>query len=320
VLRVFTLRDQTIVMTSVRVLPHIADALRRGAPVVALETSVLAQGLPIPANADAAELMLRAVERGGATPALTAVVAGQPTLGISDAELQRFLARVGVRKVSARDLGACVAAGADGATTVAASLTLARQCGVPVFATGGIGGVHRGAPFDESADLIALSRTPAIVVCAGAKSILDLPATLERLETLGVPVIGYRTNELPGFFTVGTGLAVPHRAETAQEIARIAIAHWALGEQSAVLVVQPPPAAVALDRATVDAAVAAAVRDAARDGVTGAALTPYLLGAVLAATGGRSQMTNLALLDANAELAAHIAVAYGQLLTARTDR
>jgi pseudouridylate synthase len=307
-------------MTSMRILPHIADALRRGEPVVALETSVLAQGLPIPANADAAERMVRAVERGGALPALTAVVAGEPALGLTAAELQRFLARTGVSKVSARDLAACIAAGADGATTVAASLTLARQAGVAVFATGGIGGVHRGAPFDESADLIALSRTPVIVVCAGAKSILDLPATLERLETLGVPVIGYRTNELPGFFTVGTGLSVPHRAETAEDIARIASEHWALGEQSAVLVVQSPPVAVALDRPTVDAAVAAAVRDAERDGITGAALTPYLLGAVLAATEGRSQITNLALLDANAELAAQIAVAYSRLVTSRADR
>lgn len=235
-------------MPPLRILPQIADALHSHVPVVALETSVLAQGLPIPANADAARKMIDAVQQFGAVPALTAIVAGVPTIGLTPDELTRFLARINVRKVSARDLGACIAAGADGATTVAASLTLARQAGITVFATGGIGGVHRDSAFDESADLCALARTPMLVVCAGAKSILDLPATLERLETLGVPVVGYGTDELPGFFTVSTGLRVPHRADTPDEIARIAAAHWALGEQSAVLVVQPPPADVAISR------------------------------------------------------------------------
>jgi pseudouridine-5'-phosphate glycosidase len=296
-------------MPTLRVLPHLADALQRGTPVVALETSVLSQGLPIPHNADAASRMMSAVERAGAVPALTAVAAGLATLGLTTEELARFLARDGVRKVSARDLAACMVQGADGATTVAASLALAHAAGVRVFATGGIGGVHRGAPFDESADLQALARTPLIVVCAGAKSILDLPATLERLETLGVPVVGYRTDDLPGFFTVGTGLRVPVRAESAEEIARIAQAHWALGERSAVLVVQPPPAAAALDEAVVDAAVAGAVHDAEAAGIRGAALTPYLLGAVLRATEGRSLPANLALLEQNAALAARIAAA-----------
>lgn len=300
-------------MTTLRVLPHIADALRRGAPVVALETSVLSQGLPVPHNADAAARMVAAVESAGAMAALTAVAAGEATLGLTPEELTRFLARDRVRKVSARDLACCMVQGADGATTVAASITLAHAAGVEVFATGGIGGVHRGAPFDESADLIALSRTPVIVVCAGAKSILDLPSTLERLETLGVPVIGYRTNELPGFYTVGTGLRVPLRAESPDEIARIARAHWALGERSAVLVVQPPPAATALDQETVDAAVRGAVRDAGTEGISGATLTPFLLGAVLSATEGKSLATNLALLESNASLAAQIAVACAAL-------
>ncbi|MCC7055409.1 MAG: pseudouridine-5'-phosphate glycosidase [Gemmatimonadaceae bacterium] len=305
-------------MTTLRVLPHIASALERGLPVVALETSVLAQGLPVPHNADAAARMLGAVERAGAVAALTAVVAGTATLGLTDPELQRFLARTGVRKVSARDLAACMVQGADGATTVAASLTLAHAGELRVFATGGIGGVHRGAPFDESADLQALARTPLVVVCAGAKSILDLPATLERLETLGVPVVGYRTDELPGFFTTGTGLRVPQRADSPLEIARIARTHWELGERSAVLVVQPPPADAALERALVDAAVAGAVREAEAAGVTGAAVTPFLLGAVLAATDGRSLPANLALLEANAALAAQVAVALAAPL--RSDR
>ncbi|MES3035898.1 MAG: pseudouridine-5'-phosphate glycosidase [Gemmatimonadota bacterium] len=300
-------------MTTLRVLPHIADALQRGAPVVALETSVLSQGLPIPHNAEAATRMVSAVERGGAVAALTAVAAGVATLGLTDAELQRFLARDGVRKVSARDLAACMVQGRDGATTVAASLTLAHAGGLEVFATGGIGGVHRGAPFDESADLTALSRTPLVVVCAGAKSILDLPATLERLETLGVPVIGYGTDELPGFFTRGTGLRVPLRADSAAEIAAVARAHWALGERSAVLVVQPPPAHAALEQPLIDAAVRAAVAEAEAAGVTGARVTPFLLGAVLAATDGRSLPANLALLEANAALAAEIAVACAAL-------
>ena len=296
-------------MTTLRVLPHIAQALHRNAAVVALETSVLSQGLPIPHNAAAAQRMVVAVESAGAVAALTAVAAGVPTLGLTSDELARFLARDGVRKVSARDIAACAIQGADGATTVAAALTIAHAAGVEVFATGGIGGVHRGAPFDESADLSALARTPLIVVCAGAKSILDLPATLERLETLGVPVVGYRTDELPGFFTAGTGLRVPQRAESAAEIARIARAHWSLGQRSAVLVVQPPPVHAALGQDVVDAAVHDAVRDAARAGIHGAALTPFLLGAVLSATAGRSLPANLALLESNAELAAHIAVA-----------
>ncbi len=300
-------------MTTLRVLPHIADAISRGAAVVALETSVLSQGLPIPHNAEAASRMVAAVEREGAVAALTAVAGGLATLGLTSDELARFLARDGVRKVSARDLGACVVQKADGATTVAASLALARVGGIEVFATGGIGGVHRGAPFDESADLLALANTPIITVCAGAKSILDLPATLERLETLGVPVVGYRTSELPGFFTIHTGLRVSQRAETPEEIAHIARTHWALGQRSAVLVVQPPPLSAALEQEEVDAAVTGAVRDAGVTGRSGPALTPFLLGAVLVATAGRSLPVNLALLENNASLAARIAVALASL-------
>ncbi len=292
-----------------RRLPDIDAALASHRPVVALETSVLAQGLPIPHNATAAAAMDRAVRAAGAVPALTAVVRGTPTLGLTDDELARFLARDGVRKIGARDIAPCMVAGGDGATTVAASMALAHAGGVRVFATGGIGGVHRGAPFDESGDLLALARTPLVVTCAGAKSILDLPATLERLETLNVAVVGWRTSELPGFFTRTTGLAVPHRAESAAEIARIARAHWGLGLRSAILVVVPPPEATALAQGEVDAAVGRALAEAERTGVRGAALTPFLLGAVVAATEGRSLAANLALLEANARLAGEIAVA-----------
>ena len=298
-----------------RLTPDVAAALADGRPVVALESSVLAQGLPIPHNREAAERMAGAVLAAGAVPAVSAVVDGVPTLGLEGAELERFLRREGVRKVSARDIAAAMVARADGATTVAATLALAALGGVSVFATGGIGGVHRGLHADdawvgdESADLLELARTPVVVVCAGAKSILDLPATMERLETLGVPVVGYRTSELPGFFTVGTGIPLSHRVETPAEVAALWAAHGALGRRTALLVVQPPPAAEALARDTVDEAVRRALAAAREEGVRGGAVTPYLLGAVLRATGGRSLHANLALLEANARLAAEVAVA-----------
>ncbi len=296
-----------------RILPDVAAALASGAPVVALESSVLAQGLPIPRNREAAERMTRAVRSRGATPAITAVVAGTPTLGLTDDELARFLARDGVRKVSARDLGPAIAQRADGATTVAATLALATLGGVRVFATGGIGGVHREPAFDESADLPELARSSMIVVCAGAKSILDLPATLERLETLGVPVVGYRTLEMPGFFTAETGLRLSVRAEGAEEIARMFIAHRSLGRREALLVVQPLPAGIALPREQVERAVAHAVADAKQRGLRGAAMTPALLAAVERETNGGSLVVNLELLERNAALAAEIAVALGTM-------
>ena len=306
------LSDAAGVASGVHVAPQVARALADGQAVVALESSVLAQGLPIPANRDAAERMVAAVERSGAVAAITAVVRGErlaeASLGIDAAILERFLARTGVRKVAARDLAVACAQNADGATTVAASLCIARATGVQVFATGGIGGVHRDAPFDESGDLVELARTPMVVVCAGAKSILDLPATLERLETLAVTVVGYRTDELPGFFTASTRLRLSHRVESAEEIARIHEASVALGRTQALLVVQPPPADVALPAAEVDAAVARALAQARREGVRGAAVTPFLLGAVLEATDGRSLGANLGLLEANAALAGEIAV------------
>ena len=299
-------------MSAFRVLRRVADALASGRPVVALESSVLAQGLPIPANREAAERMVGAVERSGAVAAVTAVVAGRCVLGMEREELDRFLQRDGVRKVAARDLALACAQGADGATTVAASLLIAGANGVQVFATGGIGGVHRDAPYDESGDLTELARTPMVVVCAGAKSVLDLPATLERLETLGVSVIGYRTDEMPGFFTRTTGLRLTARADTPDELATIHLASRALKRMQATLVVQAPPADVALSPDLVDAAVAAALDDARRSGIRGAAVTPYLLAAVERSTGGRSLRTNLGLLEENAALAGAVAVALAQ--------
>lgn len=290
-----------------RVLPAVESALRSGAPVVALESSVLAQGLPIPHNRQAADRMVAAVEREGAMAAITAVVRGTPTVGLEPAELDRFLARDGVRKVSARDLPGAMMLGADGATTVAASLVLANRAGISVLATGGIGGVHRDAPFDESADLHELARTPMIVVCAGAKSILDLPSTWERLESLGVPVVGFGTNELPGFFTAETGIRLDTQVDDPAHVVKFFSAHRELGRTQSVLVVQAPPPQHALDRASVETAVREAQLEASRSGIRGARVTPFLLDAVNRLTGGSSLDANLALLERNARLAGAIA-------------
>lgn len=297
-------------MGIVRVPAAVAAALRSGRPVVALESSVLAQGLPAPANRECAVRMVRAVSSRGAVPAITAVVSGVVTAGLDDAELERFLRREGIGKVSARDLPMAMARGTDGATTVAAAIAIAALAGIEVFATGGIGGVHRAADrmtYDESADLVELARTPVLVVSAGAKSILDVPATLERLETLGVPLIGYRTGEMPGFFTAETGLPLSARAETVKDVAAMWRVHRELGRRTAMLVVQPPPADVALPRRAVEDAVERAMLAAQSEGVRGGALTPFLLAAVERETGGRSLGANLALLEANAMLAAEIA-------------
>ena len=283
--------------------------MRRDRAIVALESSVLAQGLPEPANRDAEQRMCAAVRAHGAEPAVLAMVRGVATAGLAGEDLERFLRRDGVRKVSARDLGWVAARGLDGATTVAASLALSTAAGIDVFATGGIGGVHREPAFDESADLIELSRSPVITVCAGAKSILDLAATLERLESYGVPVIGFGTDEFPGFFTRHTGLRVSASTDDVRDIARAFRAHRAMGQRSALLVVQPPPASSALDAAVVDAAVVRALEAARAADVSGAAVTPFLLAAVERETQGASLHANLALLEANAGLAARIAVA-----------
>jgi pseudouridine-5'-phosphate glycosidase len=260
--------------------------------------------------------MVAAVEQTGAVAAITAIVCGQLTLGLEIGELQRFLRRDGIAKVSARDLGVAIARRTDGATTVAASLAIASGAGVTTFATGGIGGVHRHTPGDgpsmvrdESADLEELARTPMIVVCAGAKSILDLPATWERLDTLGIPVVGFRTDELPGFFTASTGIKLGVTADTPEEIDRIAQAHFGLGRRQSVLVVQPPPANVALEAEMVERAVEAALQRAGEENIRGGAVTPFLLDAVSRKTGGKTLETNLALLEANARLAGEIAAA-----------
>ena len=294
--------------------PEVASARDAGTPIVALESSVLAQGLPAPANREAYRLMCAGVRSVGAVPAVTATVGGKAVVGLDGEALERFLS-VGAMKASARDLGYAIASGRDGSTTVAGALAIATMAGLDVFATGGIGGVHRAAlgepSFDESADLLELSRSSVVVVCAGAKSILDLAATLERLDSYGVAVIGYRTEEFPGFFTASTGLPVSATADSAKEIARAFLAGRQLGRLSAVLVVQPPPTGAALDPGLVERAVSVALAAAATgpNRPRGAAVTPFLLAAVERATGGQSLATNLALLESNARLAGEIAVA-----------
>ena len=305
-------------MTLLHFSEPVARALAERRPVVALESSVLAQGLPIPANAEAAHRMTAAVERAGAVPAISAVVSGKATFGLEDAALARFLARDGVVKVSARDIPLAMVAGRDGATTVAGTLALMALSPIRVFATGGIGGVHREPPFDESADLAELARTPVIVVCAGAKSILDLHATTERLETLGIVVVGYRTHEMPGFFFADTGIPLAVTVTEPDEIARLHSVHRAMGRSQAILVMQPPPAEHAVRKATIERALDTALDDAKRHGVRGGAVTPYLLTAVERATGGRTLAANLALLEANAALAGEIAVACTRQAAATT--
>jgi pseudouridine-5'-phosphate glycosidase len=275
--------------------------------VVALESSVFAQGLPRPANARAARQMTSAITRAGGVAAITAVVRGRPTVGVAPADLQRFLRRDGIAKVSARDLAPAVLQKSDGATTVAAGILLAHRAGIRVFATGGIGGVHRNAPFDESPDLLELSRTPVIVVCAGPKAILDVAATAERLEALGVTVIGYRTDTLPAFYLSSTDLPVTIRLDTARDIARLYAVHMSFGRPAALLVVREPPASARLPPKVLEAAIRQGLQLAAADGVRGQRVTPFLLQAVEQATGGASVEANVELLAANADLAAQIA-------------
>ncbi len=298
-------------------MPHlvfseeVAAARARGGPVVALESSIIVQGFPRPDNLELGVALAAAVRAAGATPAILAVLDGQIRVGLNAVDLARLATTDGIIKAAARDLGPLIARGGSGATTVAASLAIAQAAGIQVFATGGIGGVHpdHGGPPDISADLVALSRTPLLVVSAGAKSILDLPATLEALDSLGVPVVGFGTDIFPAFFTADSGLPVPMRLDHVAEVARAFSVHCGLGLQSAMLVANPPPAAAALDRGEVDALVAQAGEEARRSGITGPGLTPYLLAALDRLSGGRTRVANRALALANAELAALIAVA-----------
>jgi pseudouridine-5'-phosphate glycosidase len=296
------------------VLPEVARALAANAPVVALETTVVTHGLPAPENLDLARDMETQVREFGATPATIGLLAGNIHIGMSESQLQQLAAADPLRKISRRDFAPAIARKESGGTTVAGTLIAAHAAGIRVFATGGIGGVHREAHFDISTDLQELSRTPLIVVCAGAKSILDLPATLEVLETLGVPVVGYQTDEFPAFYARTSGLPVSVSADSPKSVAEIAKAHWNLGLNSAILVVAPPPADVALSEPEMEAAVVQALAEARQKGIRGQQVTPFLLGRVSELTGRASLRANLALLLNNAQIAAQIAVAYHQNL------
>ena len=296
---------------SIQIKPEVADALQAKRPVVALESTLITHGLPYPDNLATARAIEAAVRDAnvGAIPATIAILRGQITVGLDDAQLEYLATAKGVRKCSRRDLGIAVARGLDGATTVAGTMIVAALAGIGVFATGGIGGVHRGHPFDISADLEELGRTPVTVVCAGAKSLLDLPLTLEQLETRGVPVIGYGTDELPAFYSRTSGLPVDARADTPEEVAAIVRARRALGLEGGELVTVPVPAADELPRAEAEAAIAEATKLADESGITGAAITPFILAKIAELTNGRSKRANVALLLNNARVAALIAQA-----------
>jgi len=284
--------------------PEVADALSRGKPIVALETSIVGQGLPHPYNLRAARESEAAIREEGAVPATVAVMDGRVHVGLTDADLQRIAA--GAIKVSSRDLGWATGRGAIGATTVAATMRAAAMAGVRFFATGGIGGVHRGRPEDQSADLVELSRTPVAVFCAGAKIILDLPLTLERLESFGVPVLGYGTDEFPAFYSKHSGCPVSARVDKPIDVARVLQASWATGTRGVVIAV-PPPA----ELEGAEELVQRAVRELAD--VSGPDLTPRLLARVAELSNGKSLDLNVDLVVNNARVAARVASAFSEL-------
>ena len=290
---------------------EVASALYDRLAVVALESTVITHGLPYPQNLDLARDMELQVRQQGALPATIGMVDGQVCVGLQDAQLQRLAQELDVRKISTRDFAPAIVQGASGGTTVAGTLVAAHVAGIRVFATGGIGGVHRQAPFDVSTDLTQLSRTPLVVVCAGAKAILDLPATLEMLETLGVPVLGYQTDEFPAIYSRSSGLGVSARAESPAAVAAMAQAHWALGLVSAILVCQPPPEAAALPAEQVEGVIAQALSEAQAQGIHGQTVSPFLLRRVSELSGGATLQANLALLLNNARLAGQIAQSMG---------
>ncbi len=293
--------------------PEVAAALASGAPVVALESTIITHGMPWPRNVETALAVEAELRAHGAVPSTIAIIGGRPQAGLTQPQIEQ-LGRAGaaVAKASRRDLGMLVARGANGATTVAATMVIAALAGIRVFATGGIGGVHRGAEtsLDISADLQELARTPVAVVCAGAKSILDLGLTLEYLETHGVPVLGYRCDGLPAFFCRDSGFAVDYRVNDATEIATMLRAHWGLGLRGGVFITNPIPAEFALPRERMDLAINQALDAARHQNITGKAITPFLLDQVNQITGGQSLDANIQLVLNNARLAAAVAVAY----------
>ena len=300
------------------VSPEVARAIQTGQPVVALESTIISHGMPYPQNVQTALRVEAEIRAFGAVPATIAILKGRLKVGLNAADIE-LLGKLGQSaiKVSRRDVPFVVAAGQSGATTVAATMMLATLAGIAVFATGGIGGVHRGAErsFDVSADLQELARTPVAVVCAGAKSILDLGLTLEYLETHGVPVIGYQTDNLPAFFTRSSAFKVDYRLNTAQAIAKVMHAKWAMNLSGGLVVANPIPEAFAMPIKAIDAAIEQALKEATEQHISGKAATPFLLARVNELTGGNSLAANIELVLNNARLASAIACAYAKSAT-----
>jgi len=286
---------------------EISRALKSSAPIVALESTVITHGLPHPQNLSMAVDMETEVRTHGASPATVAVLGGKTHIGLSDIELKRLASASNVRKISRRDFATAILRKESGGTTVAGTLFAAHRVGIKVFATGGIGGVHEVETFDISPDLLALSDTPMIVVCSGAKAILDLPATLEFLETVGVPVVGYQTSEFPAFYSRQSGLPVSVRLNSPEEVVDFAKAHWEIGMHSAILVCQPLPVSDSLPHEKIDAAIRQARKEVRSKKIRGQEVTPFLLQRLLELTDGASLRANIALLLNNARLAAQIA-------------
>jgi pseudouridine-5'-phosphate glycosidase len=299
--------DINLKNSAINITQEISRALNMGAPIVALESTVITHGLPQPQNLELARNMEKQVREAGATPATIALLKGQIRVGLSDEELVGLSQADSVLKVSHRDFATAISKKMDGGTTVAGTMFASQMAGIKVFATGGIGGVHKESSFDISTDLHALAEIPMIVVCAGAKAILDLPATLEYLETMGVPVVGYQTDEFPAFYSRESGLGVSVRLDSPAEIAEFAKAHWNLGMRSAVLVTNPVPEAEAISKLEMDPIIAKASAEAIEKKIHGQKLTPFLLSRISELTDGKSLRTNLALLLNNARLAAQIA-------------
>jgi pseudouridine-5'-phosphate glycosidase len=294
---------------------EVRAALADGRPVVALESTIISHGMPYPQNVAMATEVEQLIREGGAVPATIAVLGGRPRVGLGAADLELLATDPHVDKVSLRDLPYIIARGGHGATTVAATMRLAALAGIRTFVTGGLGGVHRGAPqsFDISADLTELAQTDVAVVSAGVKSILDIGLTLETLETLGVPVIGYGTDEFPAFFSRSSGFAAPMRADSPAELAAIMHTKWDLGIRGGLDIANPIPAADQIPAGQIAAIIEQALADMDAKGIKGKEATPYLLGRIVEITGGESLRANIALVKNNARLGAQIATAYAQL-------
>ena len=292
---------------------EIQNSIKENGPVVALESTIISHGMPFPQNLETALEVERIIRKEGAIPATIAVVEGRIKIGLSNLELEQFAQGTKTVKVSSRDLPLAISQKQDGGTTVAATMICARMAGISIFVTGGIGGVHRGSEktMDISGDLMEIARTNVAVVCAGIKSILDIPRTLEYLETQGVPVIGYRTDEFPAFYTTTSGYSVQSRINTAEEIARCMKVKWELGLEGGMVIANPVLREDAMDEEVIEEAITKSLKEASEKGIDGKAVTPFLLERISQLTDGESLKTNIALVCNNALVGAKIASAYG---------